>query len=94
MSIVGSVIKCLNDVGHTYQTVANLLVFWGFQSDNSQIARGVLQDSLHGSLVFLLFINDLNKYFSMNFVHYADDITVYMVEDSFDSPINVILIFS
>ena len=73
MSIVGSVIKCLNDVGHTYQTVANLLVFWGFQSDNSQIARGVLQDSLHGSLVFLLFINDLNKYFSMNLLKILRD---------------------
>ena len=59
-----------------------------FLSENSQIVRGVQQGSNPGLLLCLIYINDLNKCTSMNVVHYADDSTVYIVEDSFDSLIH------
>ena len=62
-----------------------LVSILGFQSDKAQIVRGVPQGSILRLLYFLIYINDVNKYTSMNFVHCADDSTVYMIQDSIDS---------
>ena len=56
----------------------------GFQSDNSQSVRGVQQGSIPRPLLFLIYVNDLYKCTCMKVVHYADDSTVYEVEDSLD----------
>ena len=60
----------------------------GFQSDNSQIIRGVLQGSIFGPPLFLFNINDLLKCTGMYVVRYTYDNTLYIIEDSFDSLIH------
>ena len=61
----------------------------GCQSEQCLIFRGASQGSLYiyilGTLLFLIYINDLNKCTNMKIAHYADDSTVYIMGESLDS---------
>ena len=73
--------KCMSYLSDRCQFVSIL----DCQSEQCPIFRGVPQGSILESLLFLIYINDLSKCTGMNVVHYADDNTVCMIGDSFDS---------
>ena len=54
----------------------------GFHSDSSAIESGVPQGSVLGPLLFLVYINDLEKNIKSNVKFFADDTMLYsVVED-------------
>ena len=73
--------RCRSHLSDRCQFVHTL----GVQSESSQIVQSLRQGSILGPLIFLIYINDLNKCPSMIFVRYVDDSTLYMIEDSIDS---------
>ena len=55
------------------------VVFNGFSSDHSSIDSGVPQGSVFGPLLFLIYINDLEKNIKSNVNVFADDTMLFSV---------------
>lgn len=49
----------------------------GFRSDSKSVCCGVLQGSTLGSVLFLIYINDLHQVFDKAIVHHFENDTVY-----------------
>ena len=54
-------------------------VMTGYQSDNSLIESGVPQDSVFCPLLFLIYINDLEKNITSNIKFFADDTMLFSI---------------
>ena len=55
------------------------VVLNGFSSDYSSIDSGVPQGSVLGPLLFLIYINDLEKNIKSNVIFFADDTMLFSV---------------
>ena len=49
----------------------------GINSPKSKVDKGIPQGSILGPLLFILYINDMNKFSELELVHNADDSTAY-----------------
>ena len=56
----------------------------------ASIKWGVLQGSILGPLLLSIYINGQHKCVELNTVHYADDSTVYVIDDSLDSMVPLV----
>ena len=56
--------------------------FLGHDSQPYRVLSGVPQGSHLGPLLFLIFINDINCVFDINFLLYADDLKIYLKVDN------------
>ena len=62
----------------------------GQTSDNALIEFGVPQGSFLGSLLFLIYINDLNQAIQLSRVHYFADDTILLLQDNSLKKINIL----
>ena len=61
------------------------VVFDNKQSEYSEVYTGVPQGSIRGPLLFSIYINDLiTASDKLNYLMYADDITIYFNLEDFD----------
>ena len=68
----------MNDWFKSYlQNRSQYISIKGSSSTTSYIQYGVPQGSVLGSLLFSIYINDMHKSSPLNFLHYADDTTIY-----------------
>lgn len=66
------------------------VVIKGFESPSINISSGVPQGSILGPLLFVLFINDINKCFDhCKFLLYADDLKIYKTINTADDHIKL-----
>ena len=59
-------------------------------SDWVEILAGVAQGSILGTLIFLLFINDIVREINSNIRLFADDTTIYIIVDFPDSAAQIL----
>ena len=71
----GNLLKLQNYLSNRKQRV----VLNGFSSDYSSIDSGVLQGSVLGPLLFLIYINNLEKNIKSNVICFAGDIMLFSV---------------
>ena len=71
--ISGSLLKLFKNYLHNRKRV----VLNGFYSDYSLIESGVPQGSVLGPLLFLIYINDLERNTKSNIKFFADDIILF-----------------
>ena len=74
-SISGNLLKHQNYLSNRKQCI----VHNGFSSDYSGIGSGVPQGSVLGPLLFLIYINDLEKNIKSNVNFFADDTMLFSV---------------
>ena len=80
-------LECCGIRGRILSWIKSYLSDWyqyvkisGIKSPKSKVLKGVLQGSIFGPLLFILYINDMDKCFDLKLVHSADDIKPMMLE--------------